>query len=42
MNRIVRYLFPFTAMVERGTEFSIGDLANFEVKTVEDIMDKSP
>ena len=42
MNRIVQYLFPFAAMVEQGSELSIGNMANFNVKLVEDIMDERP
>jgi len=42
MNRVVRYLFPFAAMIEQGSELSIGSLANFEAETVQDIMDDHP
>jgi len=42
MNRVVQYLFPFAAMVEQGSELSIGNMANFNVKLVEDIMDERP
>jgi len=42
MNRIVQYLFPFAAMIEQGNELSIGNLANFEAETVQDVMDENP
>jgi len=42
MNRVVQYLFPFAAMIEQGSEISIGNLANFEAETVQDIMDERP
>ena len=42
MNDVVKYLFPFEAVVERSTELSIGKYAYFETKTVGDIMNDSP
>lgn len=42
MNKVVQYLFPFAAMIEHGTELSIGDLANFDIECVQDIMDENP
>lgn len=42
MNDVVRYLFPFEAVVEGSTELSVGKYAYFEAKTVGDIMDDSP
>ncbi len=42
MNRVVQYLFPFGAMIEQGSELSIGNLANFEAENVQDIMDENP
>lgn len=42
MNDVVKYLFPFEAVVESSTELSVGKYAYFETKTVGDIMNDSP
>ena len=42
MNDVVKYLFPFEAVVESSTEMLVGKYAYFETKTVGDIMNDSP
>ncbi len=42
MNSVVERLFPFSAVLERGTEFTIRGLANFGSGTVAEIMDDQP
>jgi len=42
MNDIIKYLFPFEAVIEEGTELSIGKCVYFAAETVRDIMDDAP
>lgn len=42
MSDVVKYLFPFEAVVDSSSELSVGKYASFEAKTVGDIMDDSP
>jgi len=42
MNDVIKYLFPYEAVVESSTELSVGQYAYFEAKTVGDIMDDGP
>ncbi len=42
MNRIIEYLFPFTAVLSRATEFAIWQIPELGSRTVADIMNTEP
>jgi len=42
MNWVVEHLFPFSSVIERGTQLIVAGLASFEGRTVAELMDDNP